>query len=219
MAKNLHLHLMTSRKILAVASGLALLLVSGMTIALPVANAQSTVVVNIPVGMAMALPVANAQSTVVVNIPVGAGVGPSAAPGFAPENVTVVIGVNNTVMWTNNDTDNGGTDHTVTSLSVPSGAAPFDSGIMKEGANFTQTFTTPGTYEYHCTIHAWMTGSVVVLASTSTSTHTTAEFPSAALAVTLFAVIAAVILVASRLRRTPPAAPGATPSRAPSLAS
>ena len=161
----------------------------------------------------MALPVANAQSTVVVKIPVGAGAGPSAAPGYAPENVTVVIGVNNTVEWTNNDTQNGGTDHTVTSLSVPSGAASFDSGILAEGATFTQTFTTPGTYEYHCTIHAWMTGSVVVLASTSTSTHTTAEFPSAALAVTFFAVIAAVI-VASRLRRTLPASRAATPGRA-----
>ncbi len=185
---------MTSRKFLAVASGLVLLFLSGM---------------------AMASPNANVPTAVVVNIPVGAGAGASAAPGYAPENVTVVIGVNNTVMWTNNDTENGGTDHTVTSLSVPSGAAPFDSGILKEGANFTQTFTTPGTYEYHCTIHAWMTGNVVVLASTSTSTHTTAEFPSAALAVTLFAVIAAVI-VASRLRRTLPAAPAATPGRAPS---
>jgi len=183
ISKNLHLHLMTSRKFLAVASGLVLLFLSGMVIALPVANAQSTVV---------------------VNIPVGAGAGASAAPGYAPENVTVVIGVNNTVEWTNNDTQNGGTDHTVTSLSVPSGAASFDSGIMAEGANFTHTFTVPGTYEYHCTIHAWMTGSVVVLASTSTSTQTTAQFPSAALAVTLFAVIAAVILATSRLRRTPP---------------
>ena len=94
---------MNSRRVLAVASGLVLLLVSGV---------------------AMALPNANVPTTVVVNIPVGAGVGASAAPGFAPENVTVVIGVNNTVMWTNNDTENGGTDHTVTSLSVPSGAAP-----------------------------------------------------------------------------------------------
>ncbi|MDA4115316.1 MAG: cupredoxin domain-containing protein [Thaumarchaeota archaeon] len=170
---------MTSRKFLAATSGLALLFLSGMVITLPVANAQSTVV---------------------VNIPVGAGAGASAAPGYAPENVTVVIGVNNTVEWTNNDTQNGGTDHTVTSLSVPSGAASFDSGIIADGATFTQTFTVPGTYEYHCTIHAWMTGSVVVLASTKTAP----EFPSSALAVTLFAVMAAVILATSRLRGTLP---------------
>ena len=188
MAKNLHLRLMTSLTILAVAGGLALLLVSGM---------------------AVALPAASAQSTVVVKIPVGAGAGASAAPGFSPENVTVVIGVNNTVMWTNNDTNNGGTDHTVTSSSIPSGAAPFDSGTMKEGATFVQTFTTPGTYEYHCSIHSWMKGSVVVLPASSVP-----EFPAAYLALILFAVIAAVIVATSRLRRTMPAASGATPSRA-----
>jgi plastocyanin len=184
---------MTSRKFLAVASGLALLLVSGMVMALPFANAQPAVVV--------------------VSIPAGAGAGASAAPGYAPDNVTVVIGVNNTVEWTNNDTQNGGTDHTVTSTSVPSGAKSFDSGIMAEGATFTQTFTVPGTYEYHCTIHSWMTGSVVVLASTSTtSTQTTSQFPSAALAVTLFAVVAAAVLVTSRVKRTPSLASTPTPS-------
>jgi plastocyanin len=188
MTKNLRFTPMTSRKFLALASGLVLLFASGIV---------------------MALPVASAQSTVVVNIPIGTGAGQSAAPGYAPDNVTVVIGVNNTVVWTNGDTANGGTDHTVTSVSVPGGASPFDSGIMAEGANFTQTFTVPGTYEYHCTIHSWMTGTVVVLAS-----RTTAEFPSAALAVTLFAVMAAVVLAASRMRRTLPATSGATPSRA-----
>lgn len=182
---------MTSRKFLAVIGGLVLFVVSGL---------------------AMALPAASAQSTVTVSMPIGAGVGPSAAPGYSPGNITVVIGVNNTVVWTNNDTNNGGTDHTVTSKSVPAGAASFDSGIMKEGATFSQTFTVPGTYEYHCTIHSWMQGSVIVLASTSSTTHTTAEFPSAALAVTLFAVIAAVVLVTSRMRRTLPDASGATPS-------
>lgn len=184
---------MVSRRNFAAAGGLALLLVSAV---------------------AMALPVATAQSPVVVNMLVGSGVGPSAAPGFSPENVTVVIGVNNTVTWTNKDTNNGGTSHTVTSLTVPSGAASFDSGIMKEGANFTQTFTTPGTYEYHCTIHPWMTGSVIVLASTSTTSSSAPQFPSAALALTLFAVIAAVSLAASRLKGTMPTSPGATPSRA-----
>ncbi|HEV2390295.1 MAG TPA: cupredoxin domain-containing protein [Nitrososphaerales archaeon] len=184
---------MVSRRTFAVAGGLALLLVSAL---------------------AMALPVATAQSPVVVNMLVGSGVGPSAAPGFSPENVTVVIGVNNTVTWINKDTNNGGTSHTVTSLTVPSGAASFDSGIMKEGANFTQTFTTPGTYEYHCTIHPWMTGSVIVLASTSTTSSSSApQFPSAALALTLFAVIAAVALAASRLKGTLPTSPAATPSR------
>lgn len=149
-------------------------------------------------GFAAALPLASAQSAVTVTIPVGAGAGASAAPGYSPDNVTVVIGVNNTVTWINDDTSNGGTDHTVTSTSVPSGASAFDSGIMKEGANFTQTLTVPGTYRYHCTIHSWMTGAVVVLASTKT----TPEFPPAYLAATLLVVIAAVIVAVNRLRPT-----------------
>jgi plastocyanin len=130
-------------------------------------------------------------------MPVGAGSGPSAAPGFLPENITVVIGVNNTVTWTNNDTAGAapGTDHTVVSLSVPPAATPFNSGIIAPGAVFTQTFTVPGTYEYHCSLHSWMTGSVVVLAASSAP-----EFPAAYLALTLFAVIAAVIVVAPRIR-------------------
>lgn len=137
---------------------------------------------------------AHAQSMVAVTIPQGAGAGPSAAPGYSPDNVTVIIGVNNTVVWTNGDTVNGGTDHTVTSVSVPAGASSFDSGIMAAGTTFTQTFTVPGTYHYHCTLHSWMTGTVVVKAATPAP-----EFPAGWLAVTLFAVVAAV-LVASRVR-------------------
>ena len=81
--------------------------------------------------------------------------------GFTPDNITVVLGVNNTVTWTNNDVS----IHTVTSSSVPSGASPFDSGFLDTGATFSYTFTTPGVYEYHCTIHPWMTGTVTVKAA------------------------------------------------------
>lgn len=137
-------------------------------------------------------PLANAQSTTVISIPKGSGL-PSGAPGFAPDKATVVIGVNNTVEWTNNDT----VAHTVTSAP---GNGSVSSGNLAVGATYTYTFTTPGTYDIVCLYHSWMTGTVVVLASTSTSTHTTAEFPTATLAIVLFAVIAAVIVAAPRLR-------------------
>ena len=77
---------------------------------------------------------------------------------FNPGAVVVVIGVNNTVTWTNNDAS----IHTVTSTTVPQGAAPFDSGYLNTGNTFTYTFTTPGVYEYHCQLHPWMTGFVTV---------------------------------------------------------
>jgi len=95
-----------------------------------------------------------------VSIPTGAG-NPSGAPGYAPDKITVVIGVNNTVTFVNND---GSVHHTVTSTSVPSGAASFNSGDMAGGATFTYTFTVPGTYQYDCVYHPWMTGTVTVVA-------------------------------------------------------
>jgi len=91
--------------------------------------------------------------------------------GFSPDVVTVVIGSNNTVFWTNDDT----APHTVTSDT----AGVFDSGttgpLTTEGGTFEFTFTTPGTYTYHCSFHAWMQGTVIVLAATSTGSPTTSS--------------------------------------------
>jgi len=82
---------------------------------------------------------------------------PANAPGFAPDTVTVVMGVNNTVTWTNNDV----AAHTVTSVA---GNGTISSSNMNPNATFTYTFTAPGTYHYYCLYHSWMTGTVVVKA-------------------------------------------------------
>ncbi len=103
-------------------------------------------------------------SSVAVSIPVGAG-NPANPPGYAPDKITVVLGVNASVTWTNTDT----VPHTVTSTSVPSGVSSFDSGNMNAAQTFTYNFTLPGTYEYHCSYHSWMTGTVVVVAGTGAS--------------------------------------------------
>ncbi len=154
-------------------------------------------------GLVFPFPFADAQATVPVAILNGAGGGANDAPGYAPDSITVVIGVNNTVSWTNDDS----VDHTVTSVSVPAGATAFDSGLLSPGAgmpwqtpkgeNFTQTFTVPGTYEYHCTQHAWMTGTVVVKAATMPAP----EFPGASLAAILLVVMAAAALLVPRMKR------------------
>lgn len=81
-------------------------------------------------------------------------------PGYAPDTVTLVMGVNNTVTWTNNDS----VHHTVTSTSAPAGGS-FDSGNMNAGASCSHTFTVPGTYQYDCSYHSWMKGTIVVKAS------------------------------------------------------
>jgi plastocyanin len=91
-------------------------------------------------------------SCVNITIPLGAGT-PSGAPGYSPDVVTIVIGVNNTVVWKNNDTS----IHSVTARDNS-----FNDATMKTGDIFIYTFTKPGTYKYYCIYHFWMNGTVIV---------------------------------------------------------
>jgi plastocyanin len=70
---------------------------------------------------------------------------------FNPQSITVAV--NSMVTWTNKDN----MTHNVTSTT-----GAFVSGNIAPGATYTHQFTTAGTYNYTCTIHAGMTGSVVV---------------------------------------------------------
>ena len=97
---------------------------------------------------------------------------PTMLYGYSPANVTVVIGVNNTVVWDNADV----TFHTATSN--PTDPAQFNSACISSKVgpcspatptSYQFKFTVPGTYVYHCDYHAWMEGVVVVLASSSSS--------------------------------------------------
>jgi plastocyanin len=73
--------------------------------------------------------------------------------GYSPGSKTIPVG--STVIWTND----GGIAHTVTATSGP---VMFDSGNMDPGATFQYTFTKPGTYEYDCQYHPYMTGTIIV---------------------------------------------------------
>lgn len=89
------------------------------------------------------------------------GISVNSKLNFQPSTIVVVIGVNNTVVWTNSDS----ADHSVTFLSVPSGvsAASISNADVPPGTTFSVTFTVPGTYSYHCTFHPlWMRGTVIV---------------------------------------------------------
>jgi YVTN family beta-propeller protein len=70
---------------------------------------------------------------------------------FNPATVTVASG--QSVTWTNTDP----VQHTTTSDSPA-----WDSGPLPPGATFNMTFTTPGTFAYHCNIHPFMHGTVIV---------------------------------------------------------
>ena len=70
---------------------------------------------------------------------------------FAPASVTVRVG--DTVGWTNRDPFS----HTSTS---DTGA--WDTGVITAGGSRSFTFGSAGTFAYHCSIHAFMHGTVVV---------------------------------------------------------
>jgi plastocyanin len=148
-------------------------------------------------GFCVALPFAHAQSTVMVSETLGSG-SPSGAPGYSPDRITVVVGTNNTITWTNNDV---GHNHTVTSQIIPTGAAPFNSGNMVKNATYTVTLTVPGLYRYGCSYHPWMGGTIEVLAAKSSSTPGPAVsgFPLVYLAAILAVVVVVVIVAATRL--------------------
>jgi plastocyanin len=78
---------------------------------------------------------------------------------FAPATLTITAG--DTVTWTNEDQ----IEHTATSTT-----GAFDSGLLGQGASFSFTFTTPGTYDYLCTPHPSMTGQIVVQAAAAAPT-------------------------------------------------
>ena len=72
---------------------------------------------------------------------------------FSPANITVKAGT--TITWTNSDSD----AHTVTESDSKTGP---NSGTLENGKSYTFTYDTPGTYQYHCTIHPSMMGTVTV---------------------------------------------------------
>ena len=72
----------------------------------------------------------------------------------------VIIGVGESVTWYNDS----GVIHTVTSGNAEDGPdGVFDSSIITSGDTFTYTFTETGQYEYFCSIHPWMTSTVMVV--------------------------------------------------------
>jgi len=52
---------------------------------------------------------------------------------------------------------------------IASSSKPFKSKALDTGDKFSFTFTTPGTYEYFCSLHPHMTGAVVVEAATGSN--------------------------------------------------
>ena len=66
---------------------------------------------------------------------------------------SIEINPSTTVTWTNNDA----VIHTVTDTEKQ-----FDSEFIQAGGTWQYTFEKPGQYDYLCTLHPWMKGTVSV---------------------------------------------------------
>lgn len=92
-----------------------------------------------------------------VEMPEGAAIPEEGQLYYDPEVITISVG--DTVQWDNADN----TIHTVTSGQPPADATGvFDSEMMSSGDSFEFTFTEAGSYDYYCTFHPWMVGTVNV---------------------------------------------------------
>ncbi|MCL5018446.1 MAG: cupredoxin family copper-binding protein [Candidatus Pacearchaeota archaeon] len=71
---------------------------------------------------------------------------------FSPSSLTISVG--DTVIWTNLQ----GVSHTVTSDS----GNELDSEFLSNGETYSHTFSTAGTFNYHCSPHSSMKGTIIV---------------------------------------------------------
>jgi plastocyanin len=75
--------------------------------------------------------------------------------GYAFDPKTIDAKVGQSIRWVNDDS----APHNVTGTSGPSFKA---SSTFGKGGSFTLHLTQAGTYQYYCTIHPFMKGTIVV---------------------------------------------------------
>ncbi|WP_018342539.1 T9SS type A sorting domain-containing protein [Cytophaga aurantiaca] len=81
---------------------------------------------------------------------------------FSFQSIPNALNIGDVITWTNNDA----ATHTVTSTSVPGGAATFDANVTT-GSTFQYTITVAGSYAYKCSFHSSMTSTFTVANTTT----------------------------------------------------
>lgn len=74
--------------------------------------------------------------------------------GFAFKSTQVTVAVGGKVTWTNEDS----APHTATADTGPT----FDTGTLKQHQSKTISFSTAGTFTYHCAFHQFMKATITV---------------------------------------------------------
>jgi plastocyanin len=101
-----------------------------------------------PVGVSSSVRAVGAALALLLVVPGTSGFAQSNASvemknlAFAPKEIHIAPG--QTVTWTNDDA----IQHTITADD-----GSFDSGLLDQGATFSQEFDTPGAYQYFCQPH------------------------------------------------------------------
>jgi plastocyanin len=78
---------------------------------------------------------------------------------FVPPQISLSSG--STISWTNDDS----ITHSIAiegNPAIVNGEASFDSGPISPGYTWDNTFDSPGQFDYHCLIHPFMTGKVII---------------------------------------------------------
>lgn len=99
---------------------------------------------------------AQAPRVIDVIVPLGSH-DPDLKKSYESRTVTIIIGVNNTIRWIQQDE----VPSTVVSDQLYDGTG-FTSPHLLLGDMWSHTFTKPGTYGYHSSPHPWKTGTIIV---------------------------------------------------------
>ncbi|MDH2908292.1 MAG: hypothetical protein PXX83_09395 [Candidatus Nitrosotalea sp.] len=96
----------------------------------------------------------NSADVTKITIPNGASNSQSDTPNYVPNKITVVLGINSTVQWYNQDD---------VPSSVTNDRKIFDSTSILPNHSWIFVFDRPGIYWYHSESHPWMHAEVIVL--------------------------------------------------------
>ncbi len=135
-----------------------------VTTTIPVGNAPRKIVIQPgPAGTIAATPAQPASGSTGASTATTTSAGAPAAQASAPNGIsianfafgpsTLTVKAGDEVTFTNNDS----VTHTSTGAD-----GTWDSGPIAPGQSYKVTLTTPGSYSFHCSIHPFMTGTVVV---------------------------------------------------------